>query len=269
MIYYKPKNTTYSQLCQWIDENAYKDDCDDTTLFQYLYLIIDLLAKKKSYFHRTEDYDDYSIYAATRVFNRLKRYKGVEEKKINYILPYLKTVLEFILSDYIREREKDVEKPTEDYLLYSFNNLFYQLSSKLWISDFKFCIDSIPSIIDNFFRRIPRKKNSTEWLDIKTSVVLTFWNRLKLSDYQENRLKSLQESRRLTDKKLIRVFLDNKYNSDCILIGLDDKYRDYVNILCNELFATIGKELMDTIESPVGTNYEEFLAIFGGNEDDE
>ena len=71
MIYHKPANITYSQMCQWIDNNAYEDTCNDYTLYQYLYLIIDLLAKKSHYFNNPLDYEYFSILTANKVFLRI------------------------------------------------------------------------------------------------------------------------------------------------------------------------------------------------------
>ena len=39
MLFTKPKNLKYTDLCIWIDANAYKSDCDDEKLYEYLFLI--------------------------------------------------------------------------------------------------------------------------------------------------------------------------------------------------------------------------------------
>lgn len=44
-MYYKKKNIRYTDMCIWIDEHANEIDCDDETLFEYLYLILVMLVR--------------------------------------------------------------------------------------------------------------------------------------------------------------------------------------------------------------------------------
>lgn len=262
MIYYKPKNLTYSQLCQWIDDNARKDDCDDYTLYRYLYLIIDLLAKKNHYFKQADDYEDFSIFTANKVFLRIVNSRSDKEKNINYILPYLKKILRFSLFDYINENKNVKEDLPENVVEYSFRNLLNSLSAKLWISDFKLYIDEISSTIELFFSKIPKKKDSDEWVNIKTSVLLTFWNRLNFNKEEQKRIEHLKLNNNLTNEKLVRAFQNRRNTGDCILISLDDTYKDYVNILCNELTVTVGKDLQEILGYSVGINQYEVIELF-------
>lgn len=255
MIYYKPKNLTYSQLCQWIDDNSNRKDCDDYTLYKYLYLIIDILAKKNHYFSSKEDYEDFALFTANNVFMRIIRFRGNAEKNIQYILPYLKKVIRFSLSDFIKE-EKPVREPvTEDFVYYNFYDLLSNLSGKLLPTDFKACIDDVDRIIDDFFSKIPKKKRSDEWINIKTSVVLTLWKRLNVGS-----------SNRVVKDRVGRAISDSRYNISPVLIGLDRKNEGYINILCNELIAFIGKELTEMVDYYSGISQEEFMDIFSGQE---
>lgn len=262
MIYYKPKNLTYSQLCQWIDNNACKDDCDDYTLYRYLYLIIDLLAKKNHYFKKSEDYEDFSIFTANKVFLRIINSQSDNGKNINYILPYLKKILRFSLFDYINENKNVKEDLPENVVEYSFRNLLNSLSSKLCISDFKLYIDEISSTIELFFSRVPKKKGSDEWINIKTSVLLTFWNRLNFNKEEQKRIEHLKRNNNLTDEKLARAFQNRRNTGDCILISLDESYKDYINALCNELTVTVGKDLQEILGYSVGVNMDEVIELF-------
>ena len=81
MTYYKkPNNVTYTQMCIWIDANAYKEDCNEELLFEYLYHISRMLAYKRRFFDRADYYDDFAIFMATRIFMRLKNKKQFSEK---------------------------------------------------------------------------------------------------------------------------------------------------------------------------------------------
>ena len=84
MAYYKkPANVSYTQMCIWIDEHAYSDDCDDEKLFEYLYHIMSMLAYKRRFFEKSAYYDDYVIFAATPIFMKLKKKRQLESKKNN------------------------------------------------------------------------------------------------------------------------------------------------------------------------------------------
>lgn len=262
MIYQKPKNMTYSQLCQWIDENYYKEDCDEYLLYTYLYVIINMLAKKERLFRSVEDYDNFSIFTANKVFFRLIKYKNKEEKRIHYILPYIKKIFKFSLADFLKEFYVEQKLPPEQYIEYSFKNLIKSLSDDLWIIDFKNCLENISGIINNFFKKIPKKKNSSEWLNLKTSVILTVLNRLTLPDKEFCRLKNLSEKDKLSDDKLEIAYNRLCEHSDIILIGLDEKYRNLVSILSEELVVIFEKELYNIIDNPIQNDYLEFISLF-------
>jgi hypothetical protein len=59
----------------WIDENAYKEDCDDNTLYMYLSFLIEMLAKVNKYFNNEKDYEDFALTYATNIFYRYKNPK--------------------------------------------------------------------------------------------------------------------------------------------------------------------------------------------------
>ena len=39
MIYKKP-NVRYTDMAIWVDEHAYKDDCDENLMFEYIFHLI-------------------------------------------------------------------------------------------------------------------------------------------------------------------------------------------------------------------------------------
>ena len=48
-MYNKPKSLSYTDICIWIDNNAYADSCDDEKLFEYLYYLTGMLAWKRKF----------------------------------------------------------------------------------------------------------------------------------------------------------------------------------------------------------------------------
>ena len=75
MIYTKPKDMRFVDMVIWVDKNMYKDDCDDEKLYEYLYLIISMLASKKKLMNTWSDYMDFYMWAASRVYMRIKSKK--------------------------------------------------------------------------------------------------------------------------------------------------------------------------------------------------
>ena len=74
MIYKKP-NIKYTDMCIYIDNHIYTDDCDDVKVFEYIFHIITMLSHQASYFKSTADYEDFALQGASRVFMRLKNPK--------------------------------------------------------------------------------------------------------------------------------------------------------------------------------------------------
>ncbi len=232
MLYYKPKNLTYSQLCIWIDNNAYKEDCDEYTLFQYLYLIIDLLSKKNKYFRNYRDYEQFSIFAATRIFFRIRRPKRKNSQKINYILSYLQKSLNFIKIDYQNKEFGEKTLPVESYeQLISFNDLFNSLSDELYLVDFRCCLHDLTNTICAFFNQLPRQKYNSEWYNIKLSVLLSFLYELKYSIRKE------------------------------IIINLEDTYKPLIAVLLRELKLTISNDLKDILSNVTTRKSSDLLEV--------
>ena len=61
MIYQKPKDVTYTEMCMYIDDNVYKDNFDERLVYEYIYHIVYMLAKKAQYFKKNSYYDDFAI----------------------------------------------------------------------------------------------------------------------------------------------------------------------------------------------------------------
>ena len=71
MMYTKPRDVSYTEMCIYIDEHIYSESYDENLIFEYLYHITLMLAKKNNYFNKLSDYDNFAIYGATHLFMRL------------------------------------------------------------------------------------------------------------------------------------------------------------------------------------------------------
>lgn len=92
MLYSNSSKMKYTDMCIFFDENFYSPYRDDEKCYKYLYLIYYMLACKKKYFHKFEEYDSFAIFSANIIFIRfLKKQKNGE--KIKSILNYAKATL--------------------------------------------------------------------------------------------------------------------------------------------------------------------------------
>jgi hypothetical protein len=123
MLWKKPANLKYTDLCIYIDENVPKilnpgEHPDiENTIYNYLWLLVKALAIKKCMFTDFQDYDMYAFYAANRLFfalrkNQLNQGKTIKGKLIRPIkscLNYTKALLYPMKIEYQRESFREVK----------------------------------------------------------------------------------------------------------------------------------------------------------------
>ena len=269
MIYYKPSNITYTQMCIYIDNNIYAD-YDEELVFKYLYLLTVMLASKNNYFYNSKDYDDFGIFCASSLFMRItdKRQFEYDDAKQDYKLPRIKSILNYIhtviygyMSDFIKSdfHRNCVTAKIGTSDTYSFNNTIINETNSIVLTDFKFTLNSICDTCKNFLNTIPYKKNKKLWDNIYISVMLTFLNNITLSNTQKARMDHLKETSRYTENKMITMLNDNR--DSVILFHLSREFHDYILVLYRQLRRLIAKDLTEIIHSPVHQDFllEEYI----------
>lgn len=100
MTYKKPADVTYTDMCIYVDENVYRDDLteiEQEQIYIYIYHICYMLACKGKYFKTFEDYDNFALYTAAKLYARLIDARQFEDppklNKIKSILNYAKNTL--------------------------------------------------------------------------------------------------------------------------------------------------------------------------------
>ena len=108
--YVKPKNVSYTDMAIYIDKHIYSGNYDANLVYEYIYLIIYVLACKAKYFTKYEDYDDFALYMSSRVYMRLidkRQFEDIPgEKKLDKIkssLNFIKNLLYPIKLDFKKE----------------------------------------------------------------------------------------------------------------------------------------------------------------------
>lgn len=262
MAYYKkPADVSYTQMCIWIDEHAYSDDCDDEKLFEYLYHIMNMLAYKRRFFEKSAYYDDYAIYAATRIFMRLKNKRQFEcnnnEKcltKIKSVLNYAKKVLyptkvAFESDNYAQNY---VQLP-EKFTLYDsdFHNTVISSVDGLKIADFNAYLDGVVSTIKSFVYKLPHSKKS-EIQNIYLSCVLSMLNSIVLDNKNKAKYNELKRSGKLKQDHINKFYKLER--QDCVILyHLDLSMKNYIAVIVNELRHLLAGDLSyilnDSIQS--------------------
>lgn len=253
MTYKKPNNVTYTQMCMWIDENAYKDNCDQQKMFEYIYHIILMLARQNSYFNNSQYYDDFALQAATRVFLRYQNPKQFEQEDGQAQLPKIKSVLNYIKSiiypmkvdfqqDNFIQNQAPPDIDIQNDPTINFKNLLQESVDELNVCEFVLNLNDIVKTSRAFLKNIPYKHNSSEWYNIYTSCMLSLLNSVTLNNKSLSRIKSMGNSI-YAKPEVINKLYKAEQEDFVILYHLDDKMHDYIKVLTTRLRHAIAKDL--------------------------
>lgn len=259
MAYYiKPNDLKYTDMAIWIDNNAYTEDCDQVKMFEYIYHIVKMLATKGCYFDSYTKYEDYSIFAATRIFMRYKNPKQFEVddsgkprmKKIVSVLNYAKGISYTTKVDF--ERTTYSNHPEEAKIEYSQSSLKDVLTSEvdeLNVSNFQMYMHDIPSTINGFLTKLPYRKGTAEWANICMSCLLTLLSEITLSEKDHRKVTSCSNDDNGVVNKVYEKYRGNKV----ILYHLSDDMEDYIRVLVNEIRHIIFADLSQMLHSYVSS----------------
>ena len=273
---FKKPNIRYVDMCIWIDDNAYKEDCDDTLLYQYLYHIINMLAHKQNFFNRSQYYDDFALSTATRTFLRLKSPKQYELKqdgepklkKIKSILNYLKNTIYPMKVDFEQDTYSQAyvhDADNDEICEHDFRRLLEKSVDDLNIVDFRVYLRDITKTSRNFISRIPYKTNSAKWNNIYLSCLLTFLNSITLDRKSIEKLKSAKET--LHPALLEKLYKEEQKDS-LLTYHLEPSMNNYIEVLVRELKHVIAKDLSETLHTYIPSQISIQNIIDGCQDDD-
>ena len=196
MLWVKPTNMKYTDMCIFIDENVPKIITPgenpelENTIYNYLWLLVKALAIKKHMFTDFQDYDMYAFYAANRLFfalrknqvNQGKVIKGKLIRPIKSCLNYTKALLYPMKIEYQRESFREVIE--EEFVSKKFDAFAYkeQLKNQArenssMLQQFKDNLESTLSqsgkILDEILQKSPYANSAIEYKNLKISVFLT------------------------------------------------------------------------------------------------
>ena len=260
MTYLKPKDVTYTEMCIYIDTHIY-ETYDESLVFEYLYHILYMLAKKGRLFKSNDDYDKFALFGASRLFLRLTNPKQFNNEKgslprIKSILNYAKNVLNPLRIDYQQEEysQQFSHEVNKDELNYNFESLIYNTMSGLDFCDFELTMLDIDKTCKRFLKTIPYIPGSLEWVNIYTSVMLTMLDRFTLSNKSLERITHLESNERLLDYH-IDNFYQEQSRSKPVLFHLPEHMSNYIDVLCQQLKNLIARDLSDILRTKVSADY--------------
>lgn len=248
MLWKKPANLKYTDLCIYIDENVPKiinpgefPDIENT-IYNYLWLLVKALAIKKCMFNDFQDYDMYAFYAANRLFfalrkNQLNQGKTIKGKLIRPIkscLNYTKALLYPMKIEYQRETFKEVIE--EEFVSKKFDAFAYkeQLKNRAreshgvtsqFKTHLKETLSNNGEILDAVLEKSPFNKGTTEYQNLKISILL---NSIQI----------------LKNKKKLDVA-----NQSISLWHLPKNMSNYTKVLLKEYFMALKLDIMDCYKS--------------------
>ena len=257
MTYTKPYNVSYTDMCIWIDEHAYLEHCDETLLYEYLYHLSNMLAHEGRYFNSVSYYDEFSLYAASRLCTRLrnkKQFQLTDDGRpkltpIKSILNYIKTVIYPYKVDFEQENYSSF---AEDVTLLAENNFdfseYLSEGCKIFSQiDFILSIGNISTTIRSYLSKIPHKLNSPEWNNIYLSCLLTILNSITPSKSQ------LQKARCQDSKERLDVLYTLLREKEPVLYHLDNTYTNIIKTLVKEIQHLLTRELNMELHSYIPT----------------
>jgi hypothetical protein len=244
MLWKKPSGMKYTEMCIFIDENVPKivnpgeNPELENTIYNYLWLLVKALAIKKCMFSDFKDYDMYAFYAANRLFfalrkNQLNQGKTIKGKLIRPIkscLNYTKALLYPMKIEYQRESFKEIIE--EEFVSKKFDAFTYKEQLKNNARGYsgvtyqfkeylREALSQNGTLLEQVLQKSPFNKTTTEYQNIKISILLTSIQILK------------------TKKKL------DEAPQSIILWHLPKSMTGYTKVLLKEFFTALKLEIMD------------------------
>lgn len=254
MTFSKPSNVRVTDMCIYIDENAYKEDRDERKIYEYLYHIIYSIASRNNLFNYSQYYDPFAIFGASKIYMRLLNSKQFEYdqngkpkvEKIKSILNYINKSLYYLKVDFEQTEYSQTLSTKTDYE-YDRSRIIDSYVDKLKISEFDSILEDVSKVCSKFLQTLPYKTNSVEWLNIYISVVLTLIDKVSLSRKQKNRIDHLEEKNHLKDSHIYN-FYEELDNRPPILFHIDPSLKDYITVLVRQLKHILSEDLSQSLQ---------------------
>ena len=283
-MFKRPKNVKIWEMCKWVDDNMYKLTVPGENLtlenqaVEYLYFIVDSLARKGKFFTKYEYYEDFALYTAGNLFNTL-RYKIVhagEVKRGKEIIP-IKSCLNYI-KNCLYPSKVDFERRSYRQVLNSetgvdTDTICENMREDVRDSYRKPFEESLEEIMQDFPKKLyemlyktsPYRRDKVMIQRIYLSIMLSLINQLTLPNKYRNKLEDKDTT--LDSNKVLNIYITSK--DDLVLWHLDTSMTEYLRmqiVKAKRLFADelhisrsrtdLSDEMVDAIISTGFSTYD-------------
>ena len=255
MLFQKPKDVKYTDMCIYIDNIVARGNPtteEENKIYEYLYHLSFMLAHKHKYFNKSYYYEEFAMWFATEIIYRLFYNPRLNEigEDGEPILSPIKSVLNY-MKGIMYGRKVAFEQQTysqkysefeEGNYLYSFNGDPYD---SLKESDILLYISQISKTIKNIIYKKNFYKNDKVLMkNIYMSCLLTILNSLTLSERAKDKFENTYSSIDSKYRLLSRLYKENRANG-LILYHLDQSMGDYITVLVNKSFKQLKNDLAE------------------------
>ena len=242
MIFKKPEDVRYVDMAQYIDDNAYSENKDESLMYEYIFHLCNMIAHKRKLFRKTSEFEEFCLYVSGYMIYRYRNKKQFilengepKMKKVKSILNYLKKTIYQLSVRFRRENYNDNKMSVDDIDLsnaHNFRDSILNASSKMRTMEFDLYINDIPKTIKTHLDKIPY--TGIDLKNIYISCVMTIMSWMTLSIKNENRVRRLSKYSRTLDDLLYSLY-EQERKSQVILYELDQSMEGYIKVLCNRL----------------------------------
>lgn len=253
MLFKKP-NIKYTEMAMWVDAHAYEDDCDESLMYEYIYHIFCMLARKRKFFNQTHHIDDYAANAASKVVMRYKNKKQFGDNptlsKVKSVLNYCKNVSYPLKVQYEQEfyaqnyQQGDVEDIQD---IQSLHDVLVDVVNPIASVDFSQSVETLDRCLRDFIKTIPCETEVYR-NNLYISCMLTLIDSITLSRRDSDYIDYKMSNQKLTIELLNKVYANNRYRKP-ILFHLDSNDSNLVLVVVNEMRHLISKVLSESLHS--------------------
>ena len=259
MIFEKDPKVRYVDMAIYIDNHIYTDNYDAEKVYQYLYFLIYMLAKKKKYFDSEKSYDDFSLWFATKMFVRLTDKKQFDESgklaKIKSVLNYIKGILYAKKVEYNTQIEyqttigkfnsKYIDDFDDDALTDYYRSTIESHNNDIIRQSIIDMFEDIPQMFCRELIKSPYKKDKVVLKNLYLSCLLTF---IKSTTISNTMLKKIDRLSLHNPNIDIFAKLDEEPKIDEIVLWkLPKVFSPYVEFIYKRVKKQIVNEIKDSI----------------------
>lgn len=277
MFYVKPKNVRYVDMAIYIDKTVYTQECDDNLIFEYLWHLVYILAFKKGFFHSAATYDDFAVFGATYVFNRLKNPKQFKTDidgnpkldKVKSCLNYIKKTLYpmKVLFENQNYTESSLDIVDINQLSqFNFGNFLSECVDEINRVQVQSYFNSIVGTIKSCIIDIPYKYDKVLWQNIYISCLLSLLSKITIDNQSKKRYIKMQSSK-YTKSYLLQELYEKQQKSPIILFHLDKSMHDYIKVLVEKIKHQIAKEVSYNTNSFISSQVNMKNILIAGQDD--